>query len=372
MSPFNKNIQAFFALVRAGLWEKDVQLSSFGQIDFNEVYRLAEEQSIVGLVAAGIEHVKDVKVPQELALTFVNDALRLEQQNMAMNSFVAKLIENLREADVYAILVKGQGIAQCYERPLWRSCGDVDLLLSEPNYEKAKTYLLPLATSVEEDKDRKHLGLMMEGWVVELHGTLHSCLSKRMDSIIDVVQSDVFYYGNVRSWQNGNTQVFLPSADNDIIFVFTHILQHFFVEGIGLRQILDWCRLLWTYKDSLNKKVLETRVKKAGLMSEWRAFASFAVINLGFPNEVMPLHKADKKWKRKSQKVTDYILKTGSFGRKIDRSYIIKEPYFVRKIMSLRGHLVGIYNRFKIFPKDTLSTWVYTMKKSFIKLVKGK
>jgi len=77
----SNNQQAFLALVRAGLWEKEVQLASFGQIDFNEVYRLAEEQSVVGLVAAGIEHIVDVKVPQEVALQFASIALQIEHRN---------------------------------------------------------------------------------------------------------------------------------------------------------------------------------------------------------------------------------------------------------------------------------------------------
>ena len=51
------NHKAFLALVRAGLWEEEVQLSSFGDIDYKEVYRLAEEQAVVGLVVAGFEHV---------------------------------------------------------------------------------------------------------------------------------------------------------------------------------------------------------------------------------------------------------------------------------------------------------------------------
>ena len=225
MSPFNKDVQAFFALVRAGLWEQDVQLAPLGQIDFNEVYRLAEEQSVVGLVAAGMEHVTDVKIPQDVVLTFVGDTLQLEQQNSSLNSFIAKLIEKLREADVYAVLVKGQGIAQCYVRPLWRAPGDVDLLLSDVNYEKAKKFLLPLATDVEQEyKSFKHIGITMKGgFMVELHGTLHSRLSKRLDRGIDEAQNDVFCGGGVRSWLNGSTQIFLPDANNDVIFVFTHI-----------------------------------------------------------------------------------------------------------------------------------------------------
>ena len=42
------------------------------------------------------------------------------------------------------------------------------------------------------------------------------------------IQNDIFYCGNVRSWMNGNTQVFLPKADEDVVYVFAHILQHFY------------------------------------------------------------------------------------------------------------------------------------------------
>ena len=134
----DNNQQAFFELVRAGLWEKEARLASFGNVNFDEVMRLAEEQSVVGLVTLGLEHVSDVKVPQEWLLQCIGSTLQIEEQNKKMNEFVAKLIEKMRHEGIYSLLLKGQGIAQCYERPLWRSCGDVDLLLSHDNYNKAK------------------------------------------------------------------------------------------------------------------------------------------------------------------------------------------------------------------------------------------
>ena len=127
----NNNQEAFFALLRAGLWEQEVRLENLGPIDFGEVYRLAEQQSVVGIVAAGLEHDIDTRIPKEDALTFAGAAVQLEQRNVAMNSFVADLIQKLRSNGVYTLLVKGQGLAQCYERPLWRTCGAVDLFLSK-------------------------------------------------------------------------------------------------------------------------------------------------------------------------------------------------------------------------------------------------
>ncbi len=65
----NNNLQAFLELVKAGLWEKEACLLSFGSINFEEVYRYAQEQSVVGLVAAGLEHAKDIQFSKDEVLT---------------------------------------------------------------------------------------------------------------------------------------------------------------------------------------------------------------------------------------------------------------------------------------------------------------
>lgn len=74
----DNNTKAFLKFVEAGLWEKEVNLSSCGEVDFGEIYRLAQEQAVVGLMAAGLEHVKDVRVPQALAFTIAGEVLQLE------------------------------------------------------------------------------------------------------------------------------------------------------------------------------------------------------------------------------------------------------------------------------------------------------
>lgn len=362
----DNNQQAFFTLIKAGLFPVHgeglmVNESLFHDVDWKKVYQLAQEQAVVGLAAAGIERFKNANVnlnlDPKLLFQIICEVQMIEQRNRAMNAFIADLIEKLRKHDIYALLVKGQGIAQCYEKPLWRSCGDVDLLLSNSNYKKAKEVLLPLATDIEQEYTHfKHLGLTIDSWVVELHGTMHSRLSRRVDNVVDKVQKDVSSGENVRPWENGGTTIFLPSPDNDVIFVFTHILHHFFFEGIGLRQICDWCRLLYTYKDSLDKKLLESRIKKAGLMTEWKAFGAFAVDYLGMPLEAMSLLNANNNLnanKKKADKICKFIMKVGNFGHKQRRDYS-GMSYIVRKVVSFWGRLSDMLRHFKIFPKDSI------------------
>ena len=350
-----KTEQIFFELLRAGLWEKEARLLSVEGYDYTDIYRLAEEQSVIGLVAAGLEQVNNVKVPQEIALTFVGNALQLEQRNASMNLFIGRLLEKMRAVGIYTLLVKGQGIAQCYERPLWRACGDVDLFLSDDNYPKAKEFLCPLASSVEiESKPSKHLGMTIDNWVVELHGGLYSSLSQRINRVLKEVTADTFYGGNVRSWLNGNVQVFLLGVDNDVIYTFTHILGHFYKGGIGLRQICDWCRLLWTYRETINLKLLNERLRSMGLMTEWKVFGAFAVEYVGMPCEAIPFYSSDAKWKRKAHKICDFILEVGNFGHNRDMSYYNSKPYLVRKAISFGRRCGDLVRHARIFPLDSL------------------
>ena len=352
---FDKLTKTFLALVKAGLWEKESLLSQNGDIDFQKVYRLAEEQSVIGVVASGLEYVTDVKLPKEKVLQFVGHTLMLEQQNRAMNDYLAKLIEILRLHGVYTLLLKGQGVAQSYERPLWRACGDIDLFLSDNNYTVAKRVLMPLASSVEEEYVReKHFGMTIDGWEVELHGHLYSGLSSRVESELDKLQEDTFYGGQVRSWMNGQTQIFLLKAENDAFYVFTHILQHFYKEGIGLRQVCDWCRLLFRYRGELDLRMMESRIKRAGLMSEWKAFGALAVDYLGMPVEAMPFYSNSTKWKKNARLIMEFVLKSGNMGHNRDMSHFSKYPYLIRKCVSMGRRISDLINHARIFPLDSL------------------
>lgn len=361
------NREQFFDLLRAGLFSDCCAriLSHGSVVEWNEVYRLTEEQAVMGLVTAGIENLNhNVGIPQEWNFQFIGAALQIEQQNRAMNEFVARLIKKLREEGIFTLLVKGQGIAQCYEKPLWRTCGDVDLLLSEGNYSKACEFLGKIADSAgrktAKNKQRKHQEYQIDGWTVELHGTMHSNLSRRIDREIDAVQGECFYGGKVRSWnvitkepRTSGTQVFLPGSDEDVIFVFTHIQQHLFLEGIGLRQICDWCRLLYIYRDSLNHKLLEQRLRKAGLMSEWKVFASFAVNWLGMPMEAMPLYyendNENEKLKRKAERICRFVMEVGNFGHNREVKW---NDSFNRRAMLIWHRITDTVKLLRVFPID--------------------
>lgn len=44
--------------------------------------------------------------------------------------------------------------------------------------------------------------MTVDGWVVELHGTMYTKLSRRMNRAADDAHDDLFHNGNVRNWNN--------------------------------------------------------------------------------------------------------------------------------------------------------------------------
>ena len=355
---FDNDTKAFLALVKTGLWESKVCLRPYGDIDFKKIYKLAREQAVVGLVAAGLEHTAGYNIPKEVILQFVDTTLQLEQRNQQMNRFLNGLLDRLKEEKITALLVKGQGVAQCYERPLWRASGDIDLLLDEENYHKAKDYLSSFASSVESEvRDRLHLAMTIDIWTVELHGSLRGNMLEQVDMGIDKIQQDVFLGRKLRVWNNEGTEVLLPAPTEDSLFVFTHILHHFTQGGIGLRQICDWCRLLWTYREEIDHHYLDDRLKEMGLMSEWKVFDALAVEYLGMPEEAMPFYASEVKWKRKADCLMKFILKTGNMGVNRDTSYYERHSYVVSKFMSLKWHTTDAIEQFAIFPLDSVKIW---------------
>ena len=195
--------------------------------------------------------------------------LELEACNADLNEIVAWLAERLAEEQVHAVLMRGPGVAQCYARPLWRAVGDIDLLVDEDDYERARALFSPLAQAVgQEGKSTLHQGFAFDTWDLELHGTLRTRLSSRIDHVMDALRFEILSRDCVRVWNNEGVDVAVPDFDCDSILIFTHFLNHFYRGGVGLRQVCDWCRLLWTGRDAIDRAILGQRLDSMGMLPD--------------------------------------------------------------------------------------------------------
>lgn len=191
---------------------------------------MAKQQSVIGLVAAGIEHVRNLRTEKDISLVFARHVIQLELRNKEMNVFVAMLFDSTHNNNnISAILLKGQGVAQCYERPLWRESGDVDMFFKKEDYAKAIECLAPLA-SFRDNKaiNAKHFEIKIGEWDVEIQGCLVSSFSSKINFVLNEIMNETFHKGEIRYWENYGVQIPLLSADNDAIYVFFAFSASFF------------------------------------------------------------------------------------------------------------------------------------------------
>lgn len=118
-------------LVRLGLWgdreEHNTRLN-LTEEDWNDVFRLAMQHTVTGLAFQGVSHLPDSQIPpQSLLVRWMAETDAVERRNKRMNGVLGLLYNIFHEKGLNPILQKGQGVANYYESPLLRVCGDIDL-----------------------------------------------------------------------------------------------------------------------------------------------------------------------------------------------------------------------------------------------------
>ncbi len=234
-----------------------LQYSLGGKVDMNNVvidmnwqqlYSFASKQSLLGFCFYGIERLgkeypeelKQNPIGRELLMTWMGKAQQIRQQNMKVNAVAGKLFAMLREDGFRCCILKGQGNALMYPNPYSRTPGDIDVWVNasrEDITEYAKRHL-----NLEDDIRFHHLETTMDGVPVELHffpctmnnPIYNALLQKWFKRNADLQCS------NVVSLPDGIGEIAIPTSAFNVIYQLTHLYHHFFDEGIGMRQIIDY------------------------------------------------------------------------------------------------------------------------------------
>ena len=167
-------------------------------------------------------------------------AQQIRRQNMKVNVVASKLYSMLREDGLRCCILKGQGNALMYSNAYSRNPGDIDVWVNasrEQITEYAKTHF-----EIGNDIRFQHLETSMDGVPVELHffpctmnnPIYHVRLQKWFKRNADLQCS------NVVSLPDGIGEIAIPTTAFNVIYQLTHLYHHFFDEGIGMRQIIDY------------------------------------------------------------------------------------------------------------------------------------
>ena len=362
----------FFALLRSGLWNEVPERASFaGGVDWEDLYRLSFAQTVVPLLTDGINRLPQEFLPMdrpERLDPFLADLMATAKRNRTLDAFIPKLFHALD--GIPTVLVKGQSLAQDYPDSERRQPGDIDLLLLPSSYEAAKAVLLPKATKVlEEEGAIWHQGMRFHSVEVEIHGSISTLMSRKLDRKLAALLEEQFAGADFPTVSIGGADIPVPEAGFNAVYIFVHMLQHYWSGGVGLRQLIDWMTFVSVHKREIHPVILEKRLEDLGLLHVWKVFTGFAQEYLGCPEEKMPLAAAPDAGK--NARIWRYIRRCGNFGKNVDRTRK-EESYLVRKIHSFWRLVVADRLRhFPIFPKESIRFFLGAFGYGLQRLAKG-
>ena len=237
-----------FDFLKYYLDRKDSMSNVVADIDWQQLYSFASKQAILGLCFNDIERLgreysdelKQNPIERDLLMTWMGKAQQIRRQNMKVNTVASKLFSMLREDGLRCCILKGQGNALMYPNPYSRTPGDIDVWVNasrEELTEYAKTHF-----EIGDDIRFHHLETTMDGVPVELHffpcsmnnPLYHVRLQKWFKRNVDLQCS------NVVSLPDGIGEIAIPTMAFNVIYQLCHLYHHFFDEGIGMRQIIDY------------------------------------------------------------------------------------------------------------------------------------
>ncbi|MBW0031471.1 nucleotidyltransferase family protein [Segatella copri] len=242
------DITAIFAFLKYCLGSKEDMSGVIIGMDWQELYSFASKQAILGLCFEGIERLgkeypeelKQNPIGRELLMTWMGKAQQIRRQNMKVNAVAGKLFSMLREDGLRCCILKGQGNALMYPNPYSRTPGDIDVWI-DASRERIMEYAQK-KFELGDDIRLQHLETSLDGVPVELHffpcsmnnPIYHARLQKWFKRNADLQCSHIV------GLPDGAGDIAIPTSAFNVIYQLTHLYHHFFDEGIGMRQIIDY------------------------------------------------------------------------------------------------------------------------------------
>ena len=217
-------------------------------MNWQELYSFASKQALLGLCFDGIERLgkvypeemKQNPIRRELLMNWMGKAQQIRRQNRKVNLVASKLFSMLREDGMRCCVLKGQGNALMYPNPYSRTPGDIDVWI-DASRERIMEYAQK-KFELEDDIRLQHLEASLDGVPVELH-------------FFPCSMNNPIYHARLQKWfrRNADLQcshivglpdeagdIAIPTTAFNVIYQLTHLYHHFFDEGIGMRQIIDY------------------------------------------------------------------------------------------------------------------------------------
>lgn len=214
----------------------------FSDEEWKKLYALAVRQSLIGVFYAGIQRLPvDKRPPRQLLLRWSFQAETIKGMNALQNREAARLTALFAKEGRRTAVLKGQANARLYPDAFIRQPGDIDLWV-DGGRESVEALLQKMNLLGAPSISKHHLELAKEGCEVpvEIHfkPAAGSRNPKSYRALMEFLEREILKSEMVPEG------FYVPPLQFALVMQLSHIYQHFFGSGIGLRQLMDYSQLL--------------------------------------------------------------------------------------------------------------------------------
>lgn len=233
----------FFELIQVSVGTRDKMSRVPDVHEWETLLELARQHTLVGVMLDGIERLPEDQRPDlDLKLEWIGEAMVIEEENKVKNRQTEKLVKILKKDGYNGVVLKGQGLAQLYPKPLRRMSGDIDFWITSHSRDEVVKYLNGKGFNSRVVYHNMPLPCF-KGTEVEIHFTPSWMNNYFINRRLQQWFGDMSAKTREVTLTTGE-RIPVPSDTFNAVFVLQHIYRHLFGSGIGLRQLMDYFYVL--------------------------------------------------------------------------------------------------------------------------------
>ena len=236
----------FYELLQMSVGQRDSLSRPPSPDEWQQLFEMAQKQSVAALTFQAVHQLglQGQKPHEDLIFEWLSESEYVKKRNDAVNRRCIKLSQRLAEAGFRSCILKGQGNALMYPDPYSRAPGDIDIWV-EGERKAINDYVRSIIPDAREQQH--HIDFPVFKHIpVEVHYTpgvlpmpkynrrfqqfFRECMDREMTHQVSL------------PGQEGMVSV--STVPFNIVFLLAHLLIHFLISGIGLRQFIDYFYVL--------------------------------------------------------------------------------------------------------------------------------
>ena len=376
-----------FDFIQIAIGNRKSLSATIDDSDWLWLFEFCKKQALIGVGFTAVEklHALGVVCPATLRMQWMALALQIEKRNALLNEQCRQLTDRYKHDGFSTCILKGQGNCINYQEDLRkrRQCEDIDLWtaplcdISVAVQTGSNDVEYAIYNGYRAVREYVRMQHRIDGYFEKPVVRYHHIEAPKMDGTEVEVHFRPCYASSplrnrrMQRWFENHADVCMknkthmgfavPTASVNVVYQMCHLFSHYFDEGLGLRQLMDYYFALCVWhNDVMECKDLQSQgmwseglgtpvMSKEEVMAVIRSFGmgKFAAAVMYVLHEVFSMPKrqlitderlliTDGPWllcepnEKEGRKLLEEIMKGGNFGQYDERGKEFKNGGMVK------------------------------------------